>query len=164
MTAYATYDDVIKRYNPLTTMVGTGATDVTCADIASIYIADAMSIVDAYLGARYVTPLAVEPILTSLAADIAIYKVLEDRASRVPDIAEKRYTNATSILGMLRDGKMVLSAAQSVITTGDEEAFSSTASYHPVFSPVLDPVDQKADHHQIDDDRTERINDHDHFV
>lgn len=160
MTDYASFADVIKRYNPLTTMIGSGDTEVTTADISSIYIADAMGIVNAYLGAKYTVPLAVEPLITALTADLAIYKVLEDRASRVPDIAEKRYTNATSILGMLRDGKMVLSSSQTIIASGDWEAFSSTASYHPVFSSVLDPVDQKADRNQITADRDERINDY----
>ncbi len=159
MTAYASIDDVIKRYNPLLTMIGSADNDVSSADVSSIYIADASGIVNAYLGAKYVTPLAVEPLITALTSDIAIYKMLEDRTSRVPEIAEKRYTNATSILGMLRDGKMVLGNSQTVVTSGDWEAFSSTASYHPVFSSVLDPIDQRADHNQVDADRAERISD-----
>lgn len=133
--SYATFSDVLGRYNPLVTMIGTTAPDVTTADIASLYIADAEGLIDAYLGAKYVTPLATEPLITRLAADLAIYKLLEDRASRVPEIAEKRYTDACSILGMLRDGKMVLtSASQSIITSGDWEAFSATSDFHPVFS------------------------------
>lgn len=161
MTAYATYDDVIKRYNPLVTMIGTVAPDVTSIDIASIYIADAEGLINAYLGAKYSVPLSVEPLITRLASDLAIYKVLEDRTSRVPEIAANRYTDACSILGMLRDGKMVLSSSQTIVESGDWEAFSSTASFHPVFSPVLRDVDQRADHNQIDEDRNERISDRD---
>jgi phage gp36-like protein len=161
---YATYDDVVKRYNPLLTMVGTGSTEVSCADIASIYISDAEGLINAYIGAKYQTPVIVEPLITRLAADLAIYKVLEDRASRVPEIASKRYTDACSILAMLRDGKMVLSGSQTIVATGDWEAYSSTSSYHPVFSPVLRDVDQRADSHQIDDDRNERVGDVDGFL
>lgn len=157
---YATYSDVLGRYNPLVTMIGTTAPDVTTQDIASLYIADAEGLINAYLGAKYVTPLAVEPLITRLACDLAIYKVLEDRASRVPEIADKRYTDACSILGMLRDGKMVLtSASQSIITSGDWEAFGTTQDYHPVFSPVLRDVDQRADSDQIDADKADRLSD-----
>lgn len=161
MTAYATFDDVIKRYNPLTTMIGSGETEVSTVDISSIYVADAEGLVNAYLGAKYSTPLNMpEPLITRLAADIAIYKVLEDRASRVPEIAANRYTDACSILGMLRDGKMVLTNSQTDITSGgDWEAFGTTAEYHPVFSPVLRDVDQRADRDQITADRDERSDD-----
>jgi len=54
---------------------------------------------------------------------------------------------------------MVLGNSQSIITSGDFEAFSSTSSYHPVFSPVLRDVDQRADHNQIDADREQRVGD-----
>lgn len=158
--AYASYDDVIKRYNPLTTMVGTAAPAVTSIDIASIYISDAEGLINAFLGAKYAVPLNMpEPLITRIAADIAIYKVLEDRASRVPEIANNRYTDAQSLLGMLRDGKMVLSNSQTQVSTGDWEAFSSTASYHPVFSPVLRAEDQAVDRNQVCADRDERLSD-----
>ena len=157
---YATAADVLSRYNPLYTMIGTAAPDVTTVDIASIYIADAEGFMNAYIRGRYQAPLQAEPLITQLASDLAVYKILEDRASRVPEIAEKRYTNATSILGMLRDGKMILSSSQTIISSGDWEAFSSTASYHPVFSPVLDPIDQKVDKSYVTAERDLRINDY----
>ena len=154
--AYATFDDVISRYRPIQTMIGTGTNDVTTVDVTSIYVAGAEGIVNAYLGAKYAVPLQTEPIITKITADIAIHDMLADRASRVPEIAGVRYTNATSLLGMLRDGEMVLTSSQTLITSGDQEAYSSTSSYHPTFSPVLDPLDQQVDDAWVDADKTER--------
>ena len=48
--AYATIDDVFSRYAPINTMVGTGANDVTSVEVSSIFIADAESFMNAYLG------------------------------------------------------------------------------------------------------------------
>jgi phage gp36-like protein len=56
---YATIDDVFGRYKPINTMVGIGSYDVTSVQVSSIFVADAESFVDAYLGARYEVPLAV---------------------------------------------------------------------------------------------------------
>lgn len=160
MTAYADYAGVIGRYNPLTTMIGTAAPDVTTVDIASIYVADAEGVINAFLGTKYVTPLAMpEPLITRIACDLAIYKVLEDRTSRVPEMAANRNKEAMELLAMLRDGKMTLTQSQTVLPGGDQEAFSSTGSYHPIFSNVLDPIDQRADLDQIRDERALRIND-----
>jgi phage gp36-like protein len=156
---YAAFDDVIKRYNPITTMIGSGSTDVATVDVSSIYIADAEGIINAYLGAKYAVPLQIEPMVTMLASDISIYKMLEDRASRVPEIAEKRYTRALDLLAMLRDGKMTLSSSQTQISSGDWEAFATTMDYHPVFSPVLNEIDQRADLDQIQAERSERESD-----
>jgi phage gp36-like protein len=166
MSAYAGYNDVIRRYQPLLTMIGSAAPDVSTTDIASIYIADAEGLINAYLGAKYVLPLAMpEPLITRIAADIAIYKVIEDRAPRVPEMAANRYTDAQSLLSMLRDGKMVLSNSQTFVADGgDNEAFSSTGSYHPVFSPVLRAEDQAAPSDYIDAERGERTNDHGDFL
>lgn len=159
--AYATYADVIGRYNPLTTMIGTTAPDVTTTDIASMYISDAEGVINAFLGAKYVIPLAMpEPLITRIAADLAIHKVLEDRAARIPEFAVNRNKEAMDLLAMLRDGKMTLTQSQVPTTGGDQEAFSTTGSFHPVFSPVLSDIDQKADIDQIRNDRDERIGDY----
>lgn len=124
---YATPDDVIKRYNPINTMLGTGSLQVSTTDIASVYIQDAESIINAYLARRYVLPLNPEPILTDLASDIAVYRVLSDRAPRIPDFMDKRYTNAMSMLQMLRDGGMDLTASSGVTINsgGDQFAWSN---------------------------------------
>lgn len=138
--AYATCDDVLRRYSPLKTMIGVGTLDVSTIDIASIYIADGESIVNGYLAKKYIVPLTVEPLVTDLTSDIAIFRILSDKAPRVPDFMATRYTNATSMLAMLRDGEMVLTASsQSVNSGGDEEAWSNVLDSDfvgTVFKPI----------------------------
>ena len=141
MTDYAEYNDIVKRYNPITSMIGSGSSDVSTADVTSIYIRDAMSIVNAYLSRRYIVPLQPEPILTDLTSDIAIYRMLSDRAPRIPDFMAKRYTNATSMLEMLRDGKMDLTVSSQAVNSGggDQFAWSNViggGQNGPVFKPV----------------------------
>lgn len=124
---YATAADVLNRYPPITTIVGSDSTEVTTAQINSVYIADAQSYVDAYLRARYVTPLAAEPIITQITTDIAIYRMVEDHAPRIPDLALSRWTAANSTLMMLRDGVMLLDpASQSIVTSGGDQDVWST--------------------------------------
>jgi phage gp36-like protein len=136
--AYADFDDVLRRYTPLETLIGSGDVYVTTADICSIFIADAEGIVDAYLSGRYVIPLASEPLLTSVTADIALFRVLSDRAPRVPEFMVGRHDRAIQTLEMLRDGKMNLTASsQSVTSGGDQEAWSNVVDgSNPVFKPV----------------------------
>jgi phage gp36-like protein len=64
-------------------------------------------------------------LLTSLCADIAIYRMAEDKLPRFPDAIEKRYTNAVSMLLMLQQGVMDLNSSQLVSSGGDQEAWSS---------------------------------------
>jgi hypothetical protein len=48
---------------------------------------------------------------------------------------EKRYTNAMSLLTMLRDGGMDLTGSSVITTTGgDNEAWSSSQDQPPVFT------------------------------
>lgn len=125
--AYATAQDVINRYKPLQTMIGTASLDVTTVDIASVYIADGEAMVNAYLSTRYITPLANEPLLTSITSDIAIYRLLVDKAPRIPDFMQKRYENALALLISIKSGDMVLNAstATMVATGGDQFAWSN---------------------------------------
>lgn len=128
---YATADDCFRRYKPLATMIGTNTLDITTVDIASVYIADAESIVNGYLSRRYSIPLTPEPLLTDLTADIAIFRCLEERLPRTPDFMQNRYTNAMSLLTMLRDGGMALTSSNLVS--------SGQASDQFAWSNVLDP-------------------------
>lgn len=143
--AYATISDVFKRFPPINTMIGSGSNDVTSADVSSVYIYDSDAYVNAFLGARYTVPLVAEPLVTMLSSDIAIFRLCQDRMPRIPEFVKGRFDHVNSLLGMLRDGKMVLSSSQSIRSAGDQEAWSSTEDYHPVFSPVLDPLDQAVD-------------------
>lgn len=140
--AYATADDVIGRYKPLTTMIGPGTLDVTTVDIASLYIKDAESIVNGYLASKYSVPLTVEALVTDLTSDIAIYRLCSDKLPRMPDYMEKRYTNAVSMLEMIRDGKMFLTASSQTANSGgggDQYAWSNVVDPEfqgTVFKPV----------------------------
>lgn len=158
---YATFDDVMKRYPPAKTMVGSGTNDVSTEDISSIYVFGAQGIVDAYIGSKYTTPVSMpEPLITQVTADISLYKLCEDKMPRIPEFAERRYTHAIEILVMIRDGKMVLSNSQVLSTQGDNEAWSSTGSFHPTFSPVLGELDQKADRDFVTSESDERSTDY----
>lgn len=139
--AYATTQDVINRYKPIQTMIGTNTLDVTTMDIASVYIVDGESMVNAYLSTRYVTPLVNEPLLTSITSDIAIYRLLSDKAPRIPDFMQKRYENAIALLISIKSGDMVLNAstATMVVTGGDQFAWSNVidpGNNGPVFRPA----------------------------
>lgn len=139
--AYATIGDVLRRYPPVATMVGSDTTDVTSTEVESIYIADAESYINASLRSRYVTPLAAEPLITQVTADIAIYRMLEDKAPRIPDMAEKRWIAANSTLAMLRDGTMLLdpSSQVNVASGGDQDAWSNVLEQAgPIFRPAED--------------------------
>jgi phage gp36-like protein len=138
--AYATCDDVLRRYPPLKSMIGTSTLDVSTVDVASIYIADGESIINGYLGKKYIIPLSNEPIITDLCSDIAIYRIVSDKQPRIPDWMDKRYTNVMSMLAMLRDGGMVLNASsQTANSGGDEFAWSNVIDpdfVGTVFKPI----------------------------
>ncbi len=144
--AYATINDVYGRYPPINTMVGTLPNEVTSAQVSSMFIADAESVVNAYLGARYNIPLTPEPIITQLTSDLAIFQMCAERLPRVPEWMQNRYERSMGILEKLRDGTMILNPnSNTFVSTGDNYAYSTTQSYHPVFSPVLHELEQQQD-------------------
>ncbi len=156
---YATIDDVFARF-PIETLVGTGTNEVSSIEVSSIYIQDAEGYVDAYLGAKYVTPLTTVPIVTQLTADLAIFNMLAERTGRVPQAVQARYDRVMDTLAQLRDGKMVLNAnSQTLSSSGDNFAWSSTQSYHATFSPVLPELDQRVDEDRVRADKDLRIDD-----
>jgi len=144
--AYATFSDVTVRYRPITTMVGTGAFDVTTDEVSSVYIWQNESYVDAFLAKRYVVPLTVaSPLITQVTADLAIFHMLAEKLPSVPEYMVARKDRCDKILQMLADGDMIISSATLVGTTGDSYAWSSNMGYDPVFSSVLRDIDQRAD-------------------
>lgn len=158
--AYATINDVFTRYKPIASMVGTGSVDVTSQDVSSIFIQDAESFINAHLAARYDVPVTTEPVITQITADLAIFHMMAEKMTRVPDFMQERYNRSISILDKLTDGKMLLVASGTTrVTTGDSEAWSPTGDFHPVFHPVLDPLDQAADRDYINEGRDERSGD-----
>ena len=157
--SYASIDDIFKRYKPIATLVGSEGGQVASLDVMSIFVSDAESFVDAHLSRRYVVPLNPVPsMVTQIASDLAIFNMLVEKLPEVPDFFQPRYDRSMETLRMLRDGKMDLTS-QTIVTTGDQEAWSSTQTYHPVFSPVLDPLDQAVDKDQVDSDKDDRSGD-----
>jgi phage gp36-like protein len=151
--SYATISDVFGRYPPINTMVGTLANEVSSVQVESMFIADSESFINAYLGARYNIPLAAEPLITQLTSDIAIFNMCAERLPRVPEWMQNRYDRSIGILEKLRDGTMVLNpASNTFVSTGDNYAYSTTQSYHPVFSPVLGELDQQQDFDYVRDE------------
>lgn len=161
--AYADIDDVFNRFPAIASNVGTGQYDVASAEVNSTFVAQAEALIDAYLGQRYVVPLSttsLSPLITRIAADIAICDMLVDKLPNVPEFATQRCAKAMELLKMLADGKLDLPGATDATTTGgDYEIWSTTMNYHPVFSPVLDPLEQTADVDRVDDDLADRDDD-----
>lgn len=143
---YATLTDVLARYRPITTMIGSESNDVSSTEITSQYIADAESFVDAFIGARYAVPLAfVPPLITQITSDLSIFNLAAEKLPRTPDFMQGRYDRCIKILEALRDGEMTLGASVTLIASGDNEAWSPTQGFHPIFSPILKDIDQRAD-------------------
>lgn len=157
--SYATIDDVLKRYKPIQTLVGSEDLQVNSEDVSSIFIRDAESIVDAYIGRRYTVPLSVVPaFITQVTADLAIFNILVEHQPKFPDFFKDRYDRAMSMLTSIMSGDMIINSATAV-TTGDNEAWSTTEGYHSVFSPVINPDEQTVDKDRVDADLSERVGD-----
>lgn len=156
---YCDFNDVMVRYPPLRTMVGTGDYQVTTNEVTSMYLPDGASLIDAMLATRYVVPITPSPqLLTMVNADLAIYRLLAEKLPSVPDFAQKRYDYSCDILKKLAEGKLQIQSAV-VVLSGDQFAWSPGEGYHPVFSPVLDDVCQRADLDFIIAEKDERRDD-----
>lgn len=156
---YATIGDVFKRYKPIRTMVGSDDVQVTSNDVSSVFISDAESLIDGYIGRRYSVPLDATPsFITQIASDISIFNMLVEKLPETPDFFQPRYDRSIALLEQIASGKIDVVSA-TVIDEGDQEAWSSTEEYHPVFNPVLDAVDQTVDKDQVDAAKDVRAND-----
>lgn len=157
--AYATIDDIFARYKPIRTLVGAEDTQVTSDDVSTIFIGDAESFIDAMISRRYATPLNPVPqYITQIASDLTIFNMMVEKLPEVPDFFQPRYDRSLRMLMDVACGNMnVLSAT--LVSTGDQEAYSSTQAYHPVFSPVLDAIDQAVDKDQVDAAKALRTDD-----
>lgn len=158
--AYSTVDQVLVAFPPALTAVGAGSFDVSSANVFGHYIPAADSVIDSYLALKYTTPVSPAPyILTKLSCDLVIYDLFRDKALKVPDFMQERYDQAIEMLKTLAMGKMKLPGATEV-STGDNYAFSTGQGYHPVFSPVLEDVDQTVDTDFVEAELDERRDDY----
>lgn len=106
--AYATLADLIDRYGDqeltqLTDRLGMAAPD---AAIVGRAIDDASAEIDGYLAVRYALPLTATPsVLVRLCADIARYRLWDDRAS---EEVRRRYEDARRVLERIASGDVSL--------------------------------------------------------
>src|SRR5262245_50425906 len=158
--SYAAFDDVIKTWKPVQTIIGSADSDVTTLDVSSVHIWASEGIVDAYLANKYVTPVAPVPsIITAITCDLTLHRIFAEKSAQVPEWMDKRYDRAIKLLECLRDGEMVLPGVSGVGSLGENFAWSTTQDYHPVFSPVLDDIDQAPDQQRIDADQAAILQD-----
>lgn len=160
LMAYATIQDVFSRYAPIHTMVSSSDNDVTSVEVSSIFISDAESFMNTFLAKRYVVPVATEPVITMIATDLSISNMLFEKLGEIPGFIQPRYDRAMMLLDKLAAGDLILtSSGQVVVTSGDNFAWSTTGSFHSIFSPVLDALDQSVDQDWIDQDKANRVGD-----
>jgi phage gp36-like protein len=157
--SYATITDVMTRYKPIVTLVGSEDLQVASVDVASIFINDAESIVDAIIGRRYTVPLNPVPaFITQVTADIAIFNILVEHLPQKPDFFQPRFDRAMAMLMSISSGYMIIGSA-TVVSSGDSEAYSTSYGYHGVFSPVLSIEEQSVDNDRVLADKELRIGD-----
>jgi hypothetical protein len=83
-----------------------------------------------------------------------------EKLGAIPDFMQGRYDRATTYLEKLAAGEMLLTnGSTSLVTSGDSEAWSTTGSFHPVFSPVLEDIDQVEDIDYVNAEKTTRVGD-----
>ena len=157
--AYASISDLVPRYQPIKTMIGTSSFDVSSAQVNSVYIWQAEALIDAYLGNRYTVPLSSpSPIITQIASDLSIFYMLAERLPQVPEFMDKRYQRCLDLLTAIASGTLMVTSA-TIVTTGDSYAWSPNMDYHPTFSPVLKDLDQKVDEDRVTSDLDVRASD-----
>jgi len=163
MPAYTDIDTVFAKFPAIETAVGTGEFEIASLDVTSVFINQASGLVDAYLSTRYEVPFnvaSIHPMVTRITTDIAICDMVRDRLPQTPEWIVSRCEDAMRMLEALRDGKMNLPGLTLANTTGDQEVWSTVDGYHPVFSPVLDPLEQAVDVDRVDYDEDQRASDY----
>jgi len=139
--SYTSCDQVLRSYVPLTTMIGTGTTDIQTGDIASLWIAGAEALINGYIASKWVVPVTMpEPLITRLCNDITVYDILKDKQPRIPEFMQRRYDNAIAILEKLRDGDMVLTGSNVVVSSGGDNFAWSNVLSNPQTGPVFAPA------------------------
>lgn len=108
---YATQQDLSDRFGASELAQLTDRTAGTTIDVTVVAraLSDADAEIDAYLGARYALPLTTVPsVLARVAADIARYRLHEDRAT---ESVRTRYEDAVTFLKRVAAGDVQLGNA-----------------------------------------------------
>jgi phage gp36-like protein len=151
--AYAGIADILTRYRPLETMVGSGEYDVSSNDVSSVFLSDAEAFIDARLSVRYVVPLvSANPLITRIACDLATHQMLAEKMPSVPEFMETRFQRANEMLDQLVRGDLRLNSETLVGSSGDSFAWSSTLGRHPIFAPVIDAIHQAPDRGRVNEE------------
>lgn len=163
MTDYANIADILAKYAPIKTQIGSGDGLYTSADVTSRFIPDAQAIIDGYLARRYEVPLSFKaPLVTTITCDLSIFNMMVECLPQVPDFMKDRYNRAIKLLEAIASGTILIQSA-TVLTSDASDSFvySSTSGYHPIFSPVLRDIDQAPDVDRQIADRDARLDDYD---
>lgn len=107
---YATQQDMVDRFGQveLAQLTDRAAGSVIDTAVLGRALADADAEIDAYLGSRYTLPLtSLPPVLPRMAADIARYRLYDDRAT---DSVRERYSDALKTLRDIASGLVKLDA------------------------------------------------------
>jgi phage gp36-like protein len=166
MTSYTTVDRVLQA-DP---QIGS-VSDITSSQIATVFIADAEAMIDSYLAKYYTTPVSAAnvtfPVLTAIATDITIYRILSHRVFTQERLKNSvwpdRFKEGIAWLEGIAQGGVTLvgvnseggGVVQPDIAT-NVEMWSNTIGYHPTMSE-LDEEYSTVDSEKIDDlelDRT----------
>src|SRR5207244_4196108 len=138
------------------------ASNITSAHLA-LFAGQAEAEINAQLAQRYALPLVVDvPLLTTLATDIAVYKVLTRRIFSAERLAASpwpdRYREAATLLAQIGDGTLSLPDVTGTVLPGRTDlaaAFSTTQNYAPTMWEGH-TGDQFVDPQKIEDEAAKR--------
>lgn len=134
---YATQADLVERFGEteIAQLTDRDNGAVIDATVVARALADADAEIDGYLAARYALPLATAPaLLTRLAADIARYRLYDERTT---EAVRQRYQDATRMLDRIAAGTVDLGAAAPEADTGAAVAVASRAPSRVFTTDVL---------------------------
>ena len=127
--SYCAAQDLIDRYGEeeliqLTDRMGEGTYD---AEVVAQAIADSDADIDAYLAARYTTPLSPIPsILVRIGCDLARYYLWKDQAS---DAVRMRYEDARRLLERIATGAVGVGPAATAPDAAGREVLFAAGSH-----------------------------------
>lgn len=153
--AYATYNEVIRRYPLLETATAGGDYDAQ-ALVCSDYIYFAEMEINSRLGSHFATPFSnAGPTVKDLCIDLAYYRAIRYTD---PDRAEKLRAAVDGRIEAIKAGGEYLYTSSGTVMAPDasgEQVWSSNEDYHPVHS-MLDAEENEIDEDRLDDEADER--------